>query len=99
PRVRGAPCRQLHPRRRRAGCLRRLRARRNGRAGGSVTLVEHTFPTSALNVRGPNAVTVEFFAATGSRRYAEIGIYEGDTALAIGRHLAGEGVIHLFDFE
>jgi predicted O-methyltransferase YrrM len=57
------------------------------------------FPTSALNVLGPNEVTVEFVAANRCRRYAEIGIYEGDTALAVGRVLGGEGEIHLFDFE
>jgi predicted O-methyltransferase YrrM len=61
--------------------------------------VDHAFPTSALNVLGPNAVTVDFFAASGCRRYAEIGIYEGDTALAVGRALAGDGELHLFDFE
>jgi len=62
-------------------------------------LVEHAFPTSALNVSGPNEGTVAFFAASGCRRYAEIGVYEGETALAVGRHLAGEGELHLFDFD
>jgi predicted O-methyltransferase YrrM len=64
-----------------------------------MTLVDHTFPTTPLNVRGPNQMTAAFFAASGCRRYAEIGVYEGDTALAVGRHLAGKGEIHLFDFE
>jgi len=50
-------------------------------------------------VNGPNQDTVEFFKASGCRRYAEIGVYEGDTTLEIAAHLAGEGEIHLFDFE
>jgi hypothetical protein len=57
------------------------------------------YPETALNVHGPNQATVEFFASTGCRRYAEIGVYEGDTALRIAELLGGEGVIHLFDYE
>jgi predicted O-methyltransferase YrrM len=57
------------------------------------------YPETALNVHGPNEATVEFFASTGCRRYAEIGVYEGDTALRIAELLGGEGVIHLFDYE
>ena len=64
-----------------------------------MTLVEHSFPTGDLNVAGPNTGTVEFFATTGCRSYAEIGIYQGDTARQIAELLAGEGEIHLFDFE
>jgi predicted O-methyltransferase YrrM len=57
------------------------------------------FPHTALNVEGPNERTVELFASTGCRRYAEIGIYQGFTAARIAEVLAGEGEIHLFDFE
>jgi predicted O-methyltransferase YrrM len=64
-----------------------------------VTLVERTHPASNLAVTGPNAVTVDFFAASGCRRYAEIGVYEGHTAERIAEQLDGEGQIHLFDFE
>jgi predicted O-methyltransferase YrrM len=64
-----------------------------------VRLVAHAFPTSALNVTGANAGTVEFFASTSCRSYAEIGVYEGDTALRVAELLSGEGEIHLFDFE
>ena len=61
--------------------------------------VEHAFPTGDLNVPGPNLQTVEFFAQSGARRYAEIGVYRGDTALRIAELLGGEGELHLFDFE
>jgi predicted O-methyltransferase YrrM len=57
------------------------------------------YPESALKVDGPNERTVDFFAESGCRRYAEIGVYEGDTALAIANVLDGTGVIHLFDYE
>jgi predicted O-methyltransferase YrrM len=57
------------------------------------------FPESDLNVAGPNARTVEFFARSGCRRYAEIGVYKGHTALRIAELLAGEGTIDLFDYE
>src|SRR5690242_4842114 len=57
------------------------------------------YPTSALKVDGPNQRTVDFFAGSGCRQYAEVGVYEGDTALAIARVLNGEGEIHLFDYE
>ena len=64
-----------------------------------MTLVAHAFPTSELNVSGANDGTVDFFATTNCLRYAEIGVYEGDTAMSIARHLAGRGEIHLFDFD
>jgi predicted O-methyltransferase YrrM len=64
-----------------------------------VTLVKRTFPTSALNVTGANTGTIEFFATTDSLVYAEIGVYQGDTAMGIAEHLAGRGEIHLFDFD
>jgi predicted O-methyltransferase YrrM len=57
------------------------------------------FPETDLNVDGPNTGTVEFFAASGCRRYAEIGVYQGHTALEIARTLGGRGEIHLFDYE
>src|SRR5215218_3574756 len=62
-------------------------------------LVETSYPTSQLAVSGPNQGTVELFKAGGCKRYAEIGVYRGDTALQIASHLDGEGEIHLFDFE
>lgn len=64
-----------------------------------MTLVNHSFPTGELNVPGPNLRTVEFFAASGCRSYAEIGVYRGETVRHIAEVLAGEGEIHLFDFE
>ena len=64
-----------------------------------MSAVEHAFPTGDLNVPGPNLRTVEFFARTGARRYAEIGVYRGDTALRVAELLDGEGELHLFDFE
>jgi predicted O-methyltransferase YrrM len=64
-----------------------------------VTLVKHTFPTSALNVAGANAGTVELFASTDCLIYGEVGVYEGDTAMSVAEHLAGRGEIHLFDFD
>jgi predicted O-methyltransferase YrrM len=61
--------------------------------------VKHAFPMTDLNVQGPNERTVEFFRASDCHTYAEIGVYKGDTALCIAEHLAGEGEIHLFDFD
>jgi predicted O-methyltransferase YrrM len=63
-----------------------------------MTLVEHSFPAGELNVTA-NMGTVEFFATSGCRSYAEIGIYRGETARHIADLLAGAGEIHLFDFE
>ena len=57
-----------------------------------------SFPESDLNVEGPNERTVAFFAASGCRRYAEVGVYKGYTAARIADILAGEGEIHLFDY-
>lgn len=62
-------------------------------------LVEQAYPLSELNVEGPNGATVEFFRSTGSRAYAELGVYKGYTAARIAEELAGEGEIHLFDYE
>jgi predicted O-methyltransferase YrrM len=64
-----------------------------------VTSVKHAYPTTALNVNGANEATVAFFAQTDCLAYAELGVYEGDTAMSIAAHLAGRGEIHLFDFE
>lgn len=61
--------------------------------------VARAYPETDLNVDGPNETTVAFFASTGCRRYAEIGVYKGDTALAVADALGGEGEIHLFDYE
>lgn len=61
--------------------------------------VARAYPETDLNVDGPNDRTVDFFATTGCRRYAEIGVYKADTALAIAGVLRGEGEIHLFDYE
>lgn len=61
--------------------------------------VARAYPETDLNVDGPNTTTVEFFASTGCRRYAEIGVYKGDTALGIADALGGDGEIHLFDYE
>jgi predicted O-methyltransferase YrrM len=64
-----------------------------------MTAIEHAFPTGDLHVPCANLRTVEFFAASGCSRYAEIGVYKGDTALGIAELLAGKGEIHLFDFD
>ena len=56
------------------------------------------FPDSDLNVEGPNERTVAFFAESGCRRYAEIGVYKGYTAARIAELLGGDGEIHLFDY-
>ena len=61
--------------------------------------VARAYPETDLNVAGPNDRTVEFFAGSGCRRYAEIGVYKGDTALGVADVLRGEGEIHLFDYE
>jgi predicted O-methyltransferase YrrM len=65
----------------------------------SVELIEDGYPSSGLNVQGPNERTIAAFADSGALVYAEIGIYEGDTTLEIARLLDGRGEIHLFDFE
>jgi predicted O-methyltransferase YrrM len=57
------------------------------------------FPETELKVDGPNQRTVEFFAGTGCRSYAEIGVYRGDTTLEIAALLAGDGEMHLFDYD
>jgi predicted O-methyltransferase YrrM len=61
--------------------------------------VAHGYPRGDLNVRAANAETVDFFAASGCRSYAELGVYQGDTALAVAGLLGGDGELHLFDFE
>jgi predicted O-methyltransferase YrrM len=57
------------------------------------------FPTAELNVHGPNERTIELVRSSGARVYAEIGVYRGDTAAAVAELLAGEGELHLFDYE
>ena len=57
------------------------------------------YTLAPLNVDGPNLRTVEFFASTGCKVYAELGVYRGDTAGRIADLLAGEGEVHLFDYE
>jgi predicted O-methyltransferase YrrM len=56
------------------------------------------YPESDLNVDGPNEQTVAFFAQSGCRRYAEVGVYKGYTAGRIAEVLGDEGEIHLFDY-
>ena len=62
-------------------------------------LVDATCPPVDPALGGANDRTVEFFKARGCRVFAEIGVYKGDTTWKIAEHLAGEGEIHLFDFE
>lgn len=62
-------------------------------------IVDCTCPPLDPALGEANAQTVDFFKASGCRTFAEIGIYKGDTSLKIAEHLAGEGEIHLFDFE
>jgi predicted O-methyltransferase YrrM len=57
------------------------------------------FPTSALNVRGPNERTVELVRASHARVYAEIGVYRGDTARRVAEVLGPDAELHLFDYE
>lgn len=61
--------------------------------------VLHGYPCGQLNVTAANTQTVEFFAASGCKTYAEFGVYEGETAFAIATALDGAGELHLFDFE
>src|SRR5262249_14486767 len=46
-----------------------------------------------------NARTIEFLSSTGARTIAEVGVDQGATSEAILGWLAGQGVLHLFDFE
>jgi predicted O-methyltransferase YrrM len=61
--------------------------------------VTRAYPETGLKVDGPNRITVEFFASTGCRRYAELGVYRGDTVLGVAEVLRGDGELHLFDYE
>jgi predicted O-methyltransferase YrrM len=65
----------------------------------SAERIEAGYPSSGLAVDGPNLTTVEHFRGSGASVFAEIGVYEGETTLAIAETLAGRGQIHLFDFE
>jgi predicted O-methyltransferase YrrM len=65
---------------------------------GVSTTPSRPYPESDLKVEGPNERTVELFAASGCRRYAEIGVYRGYTAERIAQVLGGDGEIHLFDY-
>jgi predicted O-methyltransferase YrrM len=65
----------------------------------SAERIEAGFPSEGLAVEGPNPATVRSFQDSGALIYAEIGVYEADTALAVAETLAGRGEIHLFDFE
>ena len=60
--------------------------------------VTRAFPESDLNVAGPNERTVASFAASGCRRYAEVGVYKGETAERVAELLDGDGELHLFDY-
>jgi predicted O-methyltransferase YrrM len=64
-----------------------------------MNLVDQAYPSSGLNVEGPNEATVQFFASTEARVYAEIGVYKGHTAARIAEQLDGQGEVHLFDYE
>jgi len=57
------------------------------------------YPTGKLCVNKADRETVETFKASGATVFAELGIYRGHTTEAIASHLAGEGEIHLFDYE
>jgi predicted O-methyltransferase YrrM len=57
------------------------------------------YPTGKLCVNKADRQTVETFKASGGTVFAELGIYRGHTTEAIASHLAGEGEIHLFDYE
>jgi predicted O-methyltransferase YrrM len=57
------------------------------------------YPTGKLCVNKADRETVETFKASGATVFAELGIYRGHTTEAIASHLAGEGEIHIFDYE
>jgi predicted O-methyltransferase YrrM len=57
------------------------------------------FPTSALNVQGPNERTVELVRASRPGVYAEIGVYRGDTVRSVAEVLGPDAELHLFDYE
>jgi len=65
----------------------------------SAERIDSGYPADGLLVQGASEHTVAAFRESGALRYAEIGVYEGDTALAIADELDGRGEIHLFDFE
>jgi predicted O-methyltransferase YrrM len=65
----------------------------------SAERIESGYPSSGLDVDGPSLATLENFRASGASVFAEIGVYQGDTALAIAEELDGRGEVHLFDFE
>jgi predicted O-methyltransferase YrrM len=50
-------------------------------------------------VHGASERTMAFLTTTDARVIAEIGIYRGDTSLAIAKWLDGAGTLHLFDFD
>jgi predicted O-methyltransferase YrrM len=64
----------------------------------SIDLVEEAYPSGGLAVAGPNVRALDSFRASGAEIYAELGVYEGDTTLAVAEELASRGEIHLFDF-
>jgi len=57
------------------------------------------YPSGQLSVTAADRDTVETFKASGGKVFAELGIYRGHTTAAIAEHLAGDGEIHLFDYE
>lgn len=61
-------------------------------------LVDQTCPPADPALGRSNRTTIDFFKASGCTRFAEIGVYKGDTTRLIAEHLAGKGQIHLFDF-
>jgi predicted O-methyltransferase YrrM len=61
--------------------------------------IDLAYPRSGLAVEGANARTLESFKQSGAGVYAELGVYEGDTALAIAEQLGGRGELHLFDYD
>lgn len=61
-------------------------------------LLNRSYPATVAT-SGPNLVTLDFFSRTAAQSVAEIGIYEGDTSLALANLLGGRGELHLFDFQ
>lgn len=50
-------------------------------------------------VTGLNQKTIETFARSGCKRFAEFGVNLGATTLEIAKHLKGDGEIYLFDYQ
>ncbi len=69
-------------------------------AAGHLRTTRNKLTGIPLRARSPaNRETLDFLATTRSRTIAEIGVEWGSTSEGILRWLAGDGTLHLFDYE